>query len=343
MPDYRDAFNLLQSGFLDHAGILPARAEARIITAMSKSVCTLPFEYVDTPERRVLNLEKDGLSCVPALGYSHYTRCRSSVSEHIHPGCLELSLCLRGSLVFECDGHAYNLLPGNVFVTQPDEWHRLSTNPKGLVMHWLFLRLDPASRNLLHLPPAESKALREALRRLPRSLFKGTERLRSAFQRLFRLYDDIAPGPFRRLAMRGAVLDLLLALVEAAQTPPEAAGNDRIQRLITAMRERPHDDYPIDRLAREAALSPSQLTTRFKQLTGLPPYTFLLACRVRTAQTLLLDTNKSVTEIAQELGFSSSQHFAMQFKLELGITPSDLRNGRPPIVRSGLTGKDALP
>jgi AraC-like DNA-binding protein len=307
---------------------------------MSKSVCTLPFEYVDTPERRVLNLEQDGIPCVPALGYSHYKRCRASVSEHIHPGCLELSLCLRGSLVFECAGHAFNLLPGNVFVTQPDEWHRLSTNPKGLVMHWLFLRLDPAVRTLLHLPPAESNALREALLSLPRRLFKGTERLRLAFQRLFKLNDELAPGPFRRLAMRGATLDLLLSLVEAAQTAPETSGNDRIQRLIATMQQRPQDDYPIDRLAREAALSPSQLTTRFKQLTGLPPYTFLLTCRVFSAQRLLLTTDKSITEIAQELGFSSSQHFAMQFKLELGITPSALRRGQQPVFRSGMPGKD---
>ena len=48
---------------------------------------------------------------------------------------------------------------GNVLVTQPDEWHRLSTNPKGLVMYWLFFRLEPKHRPVLHLPPAESDAL----------------------------------------------------------------------------------------------------------------------------------------------------------------------------------------
>lgn len=339
MAEKRGAFNLSQSVYLDHAEALPTRTEARIITAMSKSVCTLPFEYVDTPERRVLNLEREGLPCIPALGYSHYKRCRTSVSEHTHPGCLEVTLCMRGSLVFECGGAAHHLLPGNVFITQPDEWHRLSTNPKGLVMYWLFLRIEPAASTLLHLPAAESEALHDALSALPRRLFKGTERLRLGFQRLFKLVDELAPGPFRRLAMRGATLDLLLALVEAAQTAPETSGNDRIQRLIVAMRQRPQDDYPIDRLAREAALSPSQLTTRFKQLTGLPPYTFLLTCRVRAAQALLLSTGKTVTEIAQELGFSSSQHFAMQFKLELGITPSALRKGQQPVIRPGLPEK----
>lgn len=310
---------------------------------MSKPVCTLPFEYVDTPERRALNLEREGIPCVPALGYSHYTSCRASVSEHIHPGCLELTLCMRGSLVFECGGQAHRLLPGNVFVTQPDEWHRLSTNPKGLVMFWLFFRLDSGTRPILNLPPAEAAALRQALRSLPRRLFKGTDRLRHAFQRLFRLYDDLPAGAFRSLAMRGAALDLLLALVEAAQTPSEALpGGSRIDSLIAQMRRFPEQAYAIDEMARAAALSPSQLITRFKQVTGLPPYTFLLSCRIQTARRRLLETAKPITQIAQELGFSSSQHFAMQFRREFGITPSALRKGQQPVIRGGAQASDPL-
>lgn len=300
---------------------------------MTKPVCTLPFEYVDTPERRVLNLEPDGIPCIPALGYSHYSKSRPCVSEHLHPGCVEISLCMRGSLVFECGGRPWNVLPGHVFVTQPDEWHRLSTNPKGLVMYWLFFRLEPSARPLLHLPSQESDALRHALRSIPRRLFKGTDRLRLAFQRLFRLYDELPPGPFRCLSMRAATLDLLLALAEASRNEPDTPEGDRVAAIIETIRRHPERDYDPDTLAREASLSPSQLTTRFKQLTGLPPYTFLLASRIQTAQDMLRETGASVTQIAQDLGFASSQHFAMHFKRALGITPSAWREGQRPVTR----------
>lgn len=320
---------------------LRRRAQKHTIALMSKPVCTLPFEYVDTPERRALDLEPDGLPCVPALGYSHYSSCRPCVSEHLHPGCLEVSLCMRGSLVFECGGQAHRLLPGNAFVNQPDEWHRLSTNPKGLVMYWLFFRLSPATRRLLGLPRAESDALRRALRGLPQACFAGTDRLRLAFQRLFRLYDELPRGSFRSLAMRGTVLELMLALVEASQTPPEARGGARIAALIDAMRRSPERAYTIDAMARQAALSPSQLINRFKQTTGLPPHTFLLSCRIRRAKSLLCETDKPVTLIAQELGFSSSQHLAMQFKREFGVTPSGLREGQAPVIRSSAAEKTA--
>ncbi len=301
---------------------------------MRKPVCTLPFEYVDTPERRAVDLTPDGIPCVPVLGYSHFMRSRPSVSEHTHPGCMEVTLCLRGSLVFTCEGVERHLLPGTVFVTQPDVRHRLSTNPKGLVMYWLFFRLAPDGAPLLHLPRAESDALCHSLRTLPHPLFKGTERLRTAFQRLFRQYDDLAAGAFRSLAMRATTLDLMLALVEAAQSPPETPEDARIRALIASMRQAPERALTIDDMARQAALSPSQFINRFKRLTGLPPYTFLLNCRVRAAKARLAETDQPVTRIAQELGFSSSQHFAMQFKREFGITPSQFRLGLEPVILS---------
>jgi len=138
---------------------------------------------------------------------------------------------------------------------------------------------------------------------------------------------EMTPGAFRSLAMRGAVLDLLLALTEAAQTEPENPDDMRIERLIETMCACPERDYPVSALMRETALSESRLNTRFKQLTGLPPYAFHLACRMRVAQQRLRETDASVMEIAQSLGFSSSQHFAMQFKREFGVTPSTWRGG----------------
>lgn len=249
-----------------------------------------------------------------------------------------MTLCMRGSLVFECGGKALRLLPGNVFVTQPDEPHRLSTNPKGLVMFWLFFRLDPATHSILGLPTAEANALQKNLYALPPTPFKASDRLRHAFQRLFKLCDELPSGPFRSLALRGTVLDLILALIEVAQTPSKnILGDHRINALIETMRRHPEEEYSVDEMARQTALSPSQLITRFKQLTGSPPYNFLLACRMRTASEQLRESSLPITTIAQSLGFSSSQHFAMQFKREYGITPSAWRKGGQAVVSNGPT------
>ncbi len=286
----------------------------------------LPFRYVDTPERRVLNLEPDGIPCIPVLGFSNYKQSRHGTVEHVHPGCLEVSFCQRGSLIYESGGEVYPFLPGSIFVSQPDEWHRLQTNPKGLVMYWLFFRFPGKNRNLLNLPTDESKWLEQALRNFSHRLFTGTERVKTSFHRLFQLYDTLPHNTARRhLNMRATVLELLLALIEADNMPFHMHDSEPIKAIITAMRNHPEHEYPTDELLRQSALSPSVLISLFKQTTGLPPHAFLLTCRIQRAKELLQKSQSSITQIADSLGFSSSQHLAMHFKRATGMTPTAWR------------------
>lgn len=286
----------------------------------------LPFRYVDTPERRVLNLTPDGIPCVPVLGFSNYKESRQGTVEHVHPGCLEVSFCQRGSLIYESGGQIYPFLPGNVFVSQPDEWHRLQTNPKGLVMYWLFFRFPPKGKCLLGLPHDESRWLEQALCSFPHRMFHGTERVRHAFQHLFKLYDTLpSKTAQRRLAVRATVLELLLALIDAGAGDPCLPSRDKIDPIIREMRKHPERDYPSEMILRRSALSPCVLTSLFKKTTGLPPHAFLLACRIQRAKELLHGTSQSISQIAQLLNFSSPQHLAMHFKRETGTTPTAYR------------------
>ena len=60
----------------------------------------LSFEYMDTPERRVVSLEPDGIWCLPVLGYDCYRKQWAQPPFHVHEECLEVTLCLRGELEF---------------------------------------------------------------------------------------------------------------------------------------------------------------------------------------------------------------------------------------------------
>ena len=82
---------------------------------------------------------------------------------------------------------------------------------------------------------------------------------------------------------------------------------------------------PMDELAREMRCSPNTVLARFRSFTGLPPQSFLMKCRIRRAEDLLQDPSRRVTDIAETLGFASSQHFATRFKQETGRTPRAFR------------------
>ena len=302
------------------------------ISTMSRKNSTLDIEYVDTPERRIVSLEKDGIACIPVLAYNHLSNSRPGVTLHSHQSIFECCYCLRGSLSFEYENGFRHLLPGDVTVNQPGEKHRLSSKPKSMVMYTLFLRLGGKNDTILNLSTDESEALRRKLFKTPHNILKGDTRLRSAFQRLFKLYDELKPGPFRRLALRNAALDLILILIELPTKETGKKRSDRVAALIETIRSQPEEDYTIDQMMRATALSESQLATQFKQQVGLPPYTFLLSCRIHAAKKHLRHSDHSITEIAHALGFSSSQHLAMQFKREFGISPSAFRAGKAPLI-----------
>lgn len=83
--------------------------------------------------------------------------------------------------------------------------------------------------------------------------------------------------------------------------------------------------FDVEQLARELNLSRSQLFRKFNSLLQQPPKTFILSIRLTTAKKMLLETGKSIKEIAYETGFSSPNFFTRQFKKAFGESPSELR------------------
>ena len=57
------------------------------------------------------------------------------------------------------------------------------------------------------------------------------------------------------------------------------------------------------------------------------PNELLRRLRLRRASSLLATTDKSVSEVAYEVGFSSPSYFAKCYREEFGVSPTEKRNG----------------
>ena len=288
------------------------------------------FAYADTPERRCFTLERDGVPCLPVLGYDAYRKIVEASPFHVHAECLEISLCLRGDLAFEVEGAGlFPFKPGEVFVSRPTERHRLRAHPRNLAKYWILFRIPAEGTGMLRLPKEEGAWLRDSLLALPRTFRDDRGRVKSAFQRLFRVHDEAPAGTAERsLLLREASLALFVALVETARLRAKAPPDARLRRLIAEIESAPERDHSVDELAARAATSVTALLLGFKRLTGMPPHAFVLTCRVAKAKTMLSGGGASVVQIAQKLGFPSAQHFATIFKRLTGCTPTQWRAAR---------------
>lgn len=78
----------------------------------------------------------------------------------------------------------------------------------------------------------------------------------------------------------------------------------------------------VEFLAREAGMSLSKFKKCFKEIYGLPPYEYHLNQKLETAKTQLLQNKWSVSEIASQLGYTSSANFDKAFKKRFSMSPT---------------------
>ena len=83
-------------------------------------------------------------------------------------------------------------------------------------------------------------------------------------------------------------------------------------------------DLNVETIGAELGLSRVQLYRKVKALTGQSPVELLRTARLQKGRALLQATDKNVSEVADEVGFTAPSYFTKCFKDEFGISPSDL-------------------
>ncbi len=81
----------------------------------------------------------------------------------------------------------------------------------------------------------------------------------------------------------------------------------------------------LDEVSAVSSLSPTYFSKKFKQVTGMGFKEYLNYVRLKHAQTALLTTSNSITDIALEYGFNDSNYFKDLFKKVYGKSPREFR------------------
>lgn len=74
--------------------------------------------------------------------------------------------------------------------------------------------------------------------------------------------------------------------------------------------------------------SSAYLSKIFKENTGTSPGRYLFDCRMRAAKKLLCDTDLSVKDIAEKVGYPDPQHFSKSFKQATSLSPAQYRSAQ---------------
>ncbi|MBY0224040.1 MULTISPECIES: helix-turn-helix domain-containing protein [Sporosarcina] len=99
-----------------------------------------------------------------------------------------------------------------------------------------------------------------------------------------------------------------------------------VQEILQYIEEHFQEEIGLETVAAQVNLSPNYVSAIFKQTTGSSFSYYVTDRRMKKAKHLLEDFNMTVYEIAETIGYSSSQYFSRVFKNHVGMTPSAYRN-----------------
>ncbi len=125
--------------------------------------------------------------------------------------------------------------------------------------------------------------------------------------------------------LREKIADILsLTTKFSAEVPKKDDIVDEIKKFIkNNVKEQKLD---MEYISKAFNYSPDYINRIFKKNEGIGIYKYVIKCKMNEARRLVLETDMSVAEIAESLGYSSSSYFTNLFKTEYGYTPSAYRN-----------------
>jgi AraC-like DNA-binding protein/mannose-6-phosphate isomerase-like protein (cupin superfamily) len=243
----------------------------------------------------------------------------------------EVLYLLKGSGYHVIDGNKYEIKPPCVFFMSPGQAHKLelSHDIEGFIFIFTsdFYLLNRSNQNSL----IEFPFFYTIHQDNPPLLLENESDIRF-LENLFRqsIAEIGRPGDYF-LEMLRSILDLILTTCAARYQVSEnmlnkGKGQILVKRFFHLVEENHQKNLSLSDYSGMIGVTPNHLTQTVKLLTGKTSSQIIKAKQLLEIKRLLVHTNLSVSEIANQLNFEDQSYFTKFFKRETGITPIQYRS-----------------
>lgn len=152
--------------------------------------------------------------------------------------------------------------------------------------------------------------------------------LQNLVNRLIRIFTEGHPSRdiFVDLMLQELIIRLLQSRARSVIMQRKSGpGHERLRFITQYIREHLHKNLTIDELSEQACMSKPHFFRCFKNTFGMSPVEFINQQRIELAKNLLLNSQKSLTEICYQAGFNNTSYFSRLFKRYENMSPSRFR------------------
>ena len=285
---------------------------------------------------------EDAIPELHKIAYSVFDKAVRGLEEHDHGSCLELVVVETGQEIYRAEGQDHVVNGGSFFVTPAFLRHSTGIHPRSKHKHYCILIDLGLHRPFLGLEFGEP--LRRSLLALPVLTARFDRQLLVNAQRLWEMSQTKAT-PLQRIEAHAALTGFLTAVVANACTVAQLPAFP-IQRALQHLESNIGENLRIEDMAEALNMSISSFKKGFRQATGIAPAEYFLRMKLNKGRYMIQCSDRSITEISADLGFSSSQYFSTAFKRYHVFSPSDwkqrLQDGDAVGGDFGVLGSAAL-
>ncbi|RPJ55506.1 MAG: AraC family transcriptional regulator [Acidobacteria bacterium] len=289
-------------------------------------------------------LPKDAVPGVRSIGFWDAGKDQDwGLPEHRNEG-IEITYLETGRLAFSVEEKSFPLNPGDLTVTRPWQPHSVGDS---LVtagrLYWIILDIGVRHPHQewrwpswLVLTRTDLDDLTNMLRQNEQPVWHGTPELGRCFVAIGQLV--AATGSVTTIGSRLATLvnELFICLLEmlrlrgVVREPALMTAYRTVEMFLKRLQESVDEGWTLEDMAEATGLKRTRFTHYCRMITNRTPRQYLNDLRIKKAQALMLkDPSRSVTDVAFDCGFSSSQYFATTFRRMTGKSPRDHRQPRP--------------
>lgn len=260
---------------------------------------------------------------------------------HCNPG-MEIVLVAEGHLEWAVDGVPEVLDPGMVFFTLPWQAHGSLhlREPRNRICYVLFALEEPYERPservdmpaVWGLTPEEGRLVSDVLISARRHAWPASGLLTVLFKDLQTRLETDSPiaSIGSRSLLRAIVIELVNIISQAPQSQQyNSPSRQRVQKFLDHLTQTLDHRWSLNEMAARCRMKRTRFATLVKQLTGYAPTQYFNRIRLQTACTLLRESQMSMTDIALECGYGSSQYFSESFRHNVRMSPSEYRRRCP--------------